>query len=128
MPLSWLMGVPWNECEDVGTLIGLKTVVNEFVAYQKLGQFKEVGKLSPRTEAIATYAICGFSNPSSIGIMIGGLSSMAPEKREQIANVAMRAFVAGCFVCFLTASTAGKYQTPSKNIISKHVQNTYREC
>lgn len=108
MPLSWLMGVPWEECADVGTLIGLKTVVNEFVAYQKLGQFKkEAGRLSARTEAIATYAICGFSNPSSIGIMIGGLSTMAPEKREQIANVAIRAFIAGCFVCFLTASTAG---------------------
>ena len=108
MPLSYLMGVPWSECEDVGTLIGLKTVVNEFIAYQKLGEFKlEPGRLSPRTEAIATYAICGFSNPGSIGIMIGGLSAMAPEKREQIASVAMRSFIAGSLVCFLTASTAG---------------------
>ncbi|XP_031786980.1 solute carrier family 28 member 3 isoform X2 [Nasonia vitripennis] len=107
MPLSWLMGVPWEECEEVGTLIGLKTVVNEFIAYQKLGQFKDENRLSPRTEAIATYAICGFSNPGSIGIMIGGLTTMAPEKREQIASVAMRAFIAGSLVCFLTASIAG---------------------
>lgn len=101
------MGVPWEECEDVGTLIGLKTVVNEFIAYQKLGEYKDENRLSPRTEAIATYAICGFSNPGSIGIMIGGLSTMAPEKREQIAGVAMRAFIAGSLVCFLTASIAG---------------------
>ncbi|XP_058797169.1 solute carrier family 28 member 3-like isoform X2 [Phymastichus coffea] len=107
MPLSWLIGVPWTECEDVGQLIGLKTVVNEFVAYQKLGQFKEEQRLSARSEAIATYAICGFSNPGSIGIMIGGLSTMAPEKREQITNIAMRSFIAGSMVTFLTASIAG---------------------
>ncbi|KAL7305259.1 hypothetical protein TKK_0002396 [Trichogramma kaykai] len=107
MPLSWLMGVPWSECEDVGHLIGLKTVVNEFIAYQKLGELKEQTRLTPRTEAIATYAICGFSNPGSIGIMIGGLTSMAPEKRHHIAASAIRAFIAGSLVCFLTACTAG---------------------
>ncbi|XP_063984863.1 uncharacterized transporter YutK-like isoform X2 [Diachasmimorpha longicaudata] len=107
MPLSWIMGVPWDQCEDVGTLIGLKTVVNEFVAYQKLGEFKAQGKLSPRVEGIATFAICGFSNPGSIGIMMGGLGSMAPDKREQIAAVAIRAFIAGSAVCFLTAAIAG---------------------
>ncbi|KAJ8686623.1 hypothetical protein QAD02_022417 [Eretmocerus hayati] len=106
MPLSWLMGVPWHECEDVGELIGLKTVVNEFIAYQRLGEMKLQDKLSARTEAIATYAICGFSNPGSVGIMIGGLSALAPEKREQITGLALRSFVAGSLVCFLTASTA----------------------
>lgn len=112
MPLSWLIGVPWHECEDVGHLIGLKTVVNEFVAYQKLGEFKQEHRLSPRSEAIATYAICGFSNPGSIGIMIGGLSTMAPEKREQITNIALRAFIAGSLVTFLTASIAGQFAAP----------------
>jgi pyrimidine nucleoside transport protein len=107
MPLSWIMGIPWSECEDVATLIGLKTVVNEFIAYQKLGELKHQSRLSSRSEAIATYAICGFSNPSSIGIMIGGLSALAPEKRKQITDVAIRAFVAGSAVCFLTASIAG---------------------
>ncbi|XP_011297444.1 solute carrier family 28 member 3 isoform X1 [Fopius arisanus] len=107
MPLSWIMGVPWDQCEDVGTLIGLKTVVNEFVAYQKLGEFKAQGRLTPRVEGIATFAICGFSNPGSIGIMMGSLGSIAPEKREQIASVAIRAFIAGSAVCFLTASIAG---------------------
>ncbi|KAK0075455.1 hypothetical protein PV326_011569 [Microctonus aethiopoides] len=107
MPLSWIMGVPWDQCEDVATLIGLKTAVNEFVAYQKLGEFKRNGKLTPRVEGIATFAICGFSNPGSIGIMMGTLSSMAPEKREQIAAVVVRAFIGGSAVCFMTASIAG---------------------
>ncbi|KAK2577185.1 hypothetical protein KPH14_003341 [Odynerus spinipes] len=107
MPLSWIMGVPWNKCEEVGYLIGLKTVVNEFIAYQKLGEYKKMNIIYGRTEAIATYAICGFSNPGSIGIMIGALSSLAPEKREQITAVTMRAFFAGSAVCFLTASFAG---------------------
>lgn len=111
IPLSWIMGVPWDQCEDVATLIGLKTVVNEFVAYQKLGEFKRAGRLTPRVEGIATFAICGFANPGSVGIMMGGLGSMAPDKREEIAAVALRAFVAGSAVCFMTASIAGKLST-----------------
>lgn len=102
------MGVPWDECEYVGTLIGLKTVVNEFVAYQRLGEYKNLNLLTARTEAIATYAICGFSNPGSVGIMIGSMTSMAPEKRAEISSVAIRAFISGSAVCFLTACIAGK--------------------
>lgn len=112
MPLSWLMGVPWDDCEAVGTLIGLKTVVNELVAYQKLGEFKKKKRIFGRSEAIATFAICGFANPGSIGIQIGIFSSLAPEKKEQITNVIARAFVAGSAVCFLTASIAGKVEIP----------------
>ncbi|CAD6217221.1 GSCOCG00004731001-RA-CDS [Cotesia congregata] len=107
MPLSWIIGVPWDQCEDVATLIGLKTVVNEFVAYQKLGEFKKLGKLTPRVEGIATFAICGFANPGSVGIMMGGLGQLAPDKREQIAAVAIRAFIGGSIVCFMSASIAG---------------------
>nr|XP_012139728.1 PREDICTED: solute carrier family 28 member 3-like isoform X1 [Megachile rotundata] len=107
MPLSWIIGVPWDKCEYVGTLIGLKTVVNEFVAYQKLGEFKRENKIFGRTEAIATFAICGFANPGSVGIMLSILTSLAPDTREKITNTIMRAFLAGCAVCFLTASTAG---------------------
>ncbi|EZA61523.1 hypothetical protein DMN91_003553 [Ooceraea biroi] len=107
MPLSWIMGVPWEHCEDVGTLIGLKTVVNELVAYQKMGEFKKEGRLSGRAETIATFAVCGFANPGSIGIQLGCFSSLAPEKKEQVTNVILRAFVAGSVVCFLTASVAG---------------------
>lgn len=107
IPLSYIIGVPWSECETVGELIGLKTVVNEFVAYEQLGKFKKEKKLSIRAEVIATYAICGFSNPSSLGIMIGSLSTMAPNKKADIVNSVVRAFIAGCAVCFLTASVAG---------------------
>ncbi|XP_015597750.1 solute carrier family 28 member 3 isoform X1 [Cephus cinctus] len=107
MPLSWVMGVPWEQCEYVSTLIGLKTAVNEFVAYQKLGVYKKEGVLSARTEAIATYAICGFANPGSVGIMIGALTVIAPEKRDVIVGVAFRSFITGSAVCFLTACIAG---------------------
>lgn len=104
MPLSWTMGVPWDHCEDVATLIGLKTVVNELVAYQRLGEMKH---LKGRSEAIATFAICGFANPGSIGIQIGVFSSLVPEKKEQVTAVIVRAFITGTAACFLTASIAG---------------------
>lgn len=107
MPLSWIMGVPWDDCETVGTLIGLKTVVNELVAYEKMGEFQRQGRLYGRAEAIATYAICGFANPGSIGIQVGIFSSLAPEKKQQVTDVVVRAFITGCAVCFLTASLAG---------------------
>lgn len=108
MPLSWVMGVPWEQCEDVGTLIGLKTVVNELVAYQRMGEYKRQRRIFGKAETIATFAVCGFANPGSIGIQIGCLSSLAPEKKEQITKVVVRAFFAGTAVCFLTASVAGK--------------------
>ncbi|XP_026483706.2 solute carrier family 28 member 3-like [Vanessa tameamea] len=107
IPLSWMMGVPWDECELVGSLIGLKTVVNEFVAYQRMGEMKEAGLLSPRAELIATYALCGFTNPSSAGILIGAISSMAPNQTETLSSMAVRAFFAGCGICFMTACIAG---------------------
>lgn len=110
MPLSWIMGVPWEHCETVGTLIGLKTVVNELVAYERLGEFQKEGRLYGRAEAIATFAICGFANPSSIGIQVGIFSSLAPEKKKEVTDVIVRAFVTGSAVCFLTASLAGKVE------------------
>ncbi|KAK5638673.1 hypothetical protein RI129_012968 [Pyrocoelia pectoralis] len=102
MPVSFIMGVPWDESEQVGKLIGIKTAVNEFVA------FKEMGKmvLRKRTKVIATYAICGFSNPGSIGIMISCLSVLMPKKRSAITSTVFRAFVAGEIVCFMTACIA----------------------
>ncbi|XP_076763627.1 concentrative nucleoside transporter 2 [Xylocopa sonorina] len=107
MPLSWIIGVPWDQCEDVGTLIGLKTAVNEFVAYERLGEFKKQGRIFGRTEAIVTFAICGFANPGAMGITLSMLSSLAPDKKEIISAAIFRAFVAGSAVTFLTASTAG---------------------
>ncbi|XP_011058872.1 PREDICTED: solute carrier family 28 member 3 isoform X2 [Acromyrmex echinatior] len=107
MPLSWVMGVPWEHCEDVGMLIGMKTIINELVAYQRMGELIKQGRIYGRSEAIATYAICGFANPSSIGIQVGLFSSLMPEKKEQVTKVVVRAFVTGSAVCFLTASIAG---------------------
>ncbi|KDR11084.1 Sodium/nucleoside cotransporter 1 [Zootermopsis nevadensis] len=110
IPLAWIMGVKWEECDEVARLVGIKTIINEFVAYQQMGESKRAGLLSPRSEMIATYALCGFSNPGSIGIFVGALITLAPEKRGAITEVAFRAFIAGSATCFLTASIAGRFQ------------------
>lgn len=108
-PLAWVMGTPWQDCSSVGQLIGVKTVVNEFVAYIDMsGMIKDPNKLThPRSVIIATYALCGFSNFSSIAIQIGGIGSIAPERRGDLAKLGLRAMVAGSFACFLTATVAG---------------------
>jgi concentrative nucleoside transporter, CNT family len=108
-PLAWIMGTPWEDCASVGQLIGVKTVVNEFVAYIDLsGMINDPTKLTnPRSVIIATYALCGFSNFSSIAIQIGGIGSIAPERRGDLAKLGLRAMIAGSFACFLTATVAG---------------------
>ena len=105
--LAWLMGVPWNEAPHVGTLLGIKTVLNEFVGYVKMEEMVNAGLLSPRSEAIATYALCGFSNFSSIAIQIGGIGGIAPERKGDLARLGLRAMVAGSLACFQTATIAG---------------------
>ncbi|XP_072388112.1 uncharacterized transporter YutK-like isoform X1 [Diabrotica undecimpunctata] len=107
IPISYIMGVPWKECESVGTLIGIKTMVNEFVAFQRMGAMSKENLLSPRTKVIATYAICGFSNPASIGIMTSALNTLIPNKTDVITRVVMRAWFGGAIVCFMTACIAG---------------------
>jgi CNT family concentrative nucleoside transporter len=106
-PLAWLMGVPWAEADEVGTLLGIKTVLNEFVGYVKMGEMVAAGQLSPRSVAIATYALCGFSNFSSIAIQIGGIGGIAPERKSDLARLGLRAMVAGSLACFQTATIAG---------------------
>ena len=107
-PISWLIGVDWKECDAFGNIIGTKTIVNEFVAFKLLGDYKKANTISARSSAIATFAICSFANPASIGIMIGALSSLAAqEKRASITKVALRAFISSCFVTLITASIAG---------------------
>ncbi|XP_035786695.1 solute carrier family 28 member 3-like isoform X1 [Anopheles albimanus] len=106
-PLAYVMGVPWDDSYYVGKVIGIKMIVNEFVAFERLGEFIKEQVISPRSAAIATYAVCGFANPSSMGIMIGTLSAMAPDKRNVITSVAFRAFLTGSIVCFMTASIGG---------------------
>lgn len=105
MPIAWLLGVPWEDCSNVGLLLGKKLVINEFVAYAKLIEIRE--HLSDRAFLISTYALCGFSNFSSIGIQIGGISAMAPTRRSDLARLALRSLYAGTTACFLTSCIAG---------------------
>ncbi|XP_066148755.1 uncharacterized transporter YutK-like isoform X2 [Euwallacea fornicatus] len=103
IPIAWIMGVEWHECERVAQLIGIKTMVNEFVAFSKLKEME----LSARGRVIATYAICGFSNPGSIGILVSTMAALVPEKKENVSRLIFRAFVGGALVCFMTACIAG---------------------
>ncbi|XP_017778554.1 PREDICTED: sodium/nucleoside cotransporter 2 [Nicrophorus vespilloides] len=102
-PVSFVLGVPWPECTKVGQLIGLKMMVNEFAAFSK---FKEMD-LTPKSQVIATFAICGFANPGSVGIMISTLSALIPQKSHLITRHVFRAYFAGTIVCFATACIAG---------------------
>jgi CNT family concentrative nucleoside transporter len=106
-PLAWLMGVPWEESRQVGSLLGIKTVVNEFVGYVEMQEMVRAGELSPRSQAIATYALCGFSNFSSIAIQVGGIGGIAPERKADLARLGLRAMIAGSLACFQTATIAG---------------------
>jgi Nucleoside permease len=107
VPVAFIMGVPWDDCVSVGRLIGLKTIINEFKAYQELGILVDAGEISQRAASIATFALCGFANPGSIGIQLGGLGALAPGRKKDLAQIVFRAFVAGCFTSFLNASVAG---------------------
>ncbi|XP_023241997.1 solute carrier family 28 member 3-like isoform X2 [Centruroides sculpturatus] len=106
IPISIIMGIEWKDAEHVANLVGIKTIVNEFVAYQKLGELKKANKISKRSEYIATYALCGFSNISAIGIQMGALIAIAQNKKSDIATVSVRALIAGSFACFMTACIA----------------------
>jgi len=106
-PLAWLMGVPWVDAGRVGNLLGIKLSLNEFVAYGQLGSYMHQGALSQRSVIIATYALCGFANFSSIGIQIGGISALAPERRKDLARLGLRAMFGGAFASWLTATIAG---------------------
>jgi CNT family concentrative nucleoside transporter len=101
------MGAPWAESAQVGSLIGIKTAVNEFVGYIEMQKMVEAGQLSERSQVIATYALCGFSNFSSIAIQIGGIGAIAPERKSDLARLGLRAMVAGSLACFQTATIAG---------------------
>ena len=107
IPLSLSMGVEWNDCEKIAKLIGVKVVLNEFIAYRELGLLIQNEELSPRSAVIATYALCGFANPASIGIQLATLNSLAPQRQADFARVVFRAFISGNAACFLTACIAG---------------------
>lgn len=108
-PLAWVMGVPWKDCITIGQLMGVKTVLNEFVAYAQLGAILKANPqaLEYRSIVIATYALCGFSNFLSIGIQIGGIGPLAPSRRGDLAKLGIRALIGGTLASFMTATIAG---------------------
>lgn len=106
-PLAWLMGVPWEDAAAVGNLLGVKLSLNEFVSYGTLGSYIQAGQIGERAIIIATYALCGFANFSSIGIQIGGISALAPERKSDLAHVGLRAMFGGALASWLTATIAG---------------------
>jgi CNT family concentrative nucleoside transporter len=108
-PLAWLMGVPWQDVTKVGSLLGQKTVLNEFVAYTTMSQqlAADPNWLGERSRLITSYALCGFANLGSIGIQIGGYGALAPERRADFASLAPRAMVAGLLTTCLVACVAG---------------------
>jgi CNT family concentrative nucleoside transporter len=106
-PVAFIIGVPASECLDFGFLVGTKISINEFVAYIELSNMMRDGTLSPRSIVLASYALCGFANFSSIAIQIGGISSLAPERRKDLAQLGLRAMFAGALVNLQTAAIAG---------------------
>jgi len=106
-PVAWLMGVPWQDASQVGSLLGVKTVLNEFLAYQELARLTEAGLLSGRSAMIASYALCGFANFGSLAILLGGIGSLAPSRRSEIAHLGLRSILSGSLATFMTACVAG---------------------
>ncbi|KIH76874.1 concentrative nucleoside transporter, CNT family [Geoalkalibacter ferrihydriticus] len=104
-PVVWLLGIPWHEAPAAGELFGTKTVINEFVAYLNMTQLSE-GTLSQRSLYIMSYALCGFANPGSLGIMIGGMGAMAPERRHEIVSLGLKSLLAGTLATSMTAAIA----------------------
>lgn len=104
---AWVIGVEWSETLQVGSLLGQKTVINEFVAYLSLADMKSAETLSPKSVVIATYALCGFSNFSSIAIQVGGIGSIAPNQQGNLSKLGMRALLAATLACLMTATIAG---------------------
>jgi len=109
-PLAWLIGVPWSEAPAAGALLGTKTILNEFIAYLDLAHLPE-GALSLRSRIIMTYALCGFANFGSLGILIGGLATMAPDRRDEIVALGLKSIVAGTLATCMTGAVIGMLWT-----------------
>ena len=104
-PVAWVIGIPWQDAPHIGSMLGIRMAANELVAFQKLGQIK--AQLDPRSFTIATYALCGFANLSSIGIQIGGIGALAPERRSDLARLGFRAMLAGTAANLISAAIVG---------------------
>ena len=105
-PVTWLMGIPWQEATTAGSLMGTKTILNELIAYLDLSRLPE-NALTLRSKLIITYAMCGFANPGSLGIMIGGMGTMAPERRDEIVSLGFLSIVAGTLATCMTGAVVG---------------------
>jgi CNT family concentrative nucleoside transporter len=101
-PIAWVIGIEWKDCLDIGNLLGTRMTLNELIAFSQLGPMKST--LDPRSFTIATFALCGFANFSSIGIQIGGIGALAPNKREELARLGLRAMLAGTMANLMSAS------------------------
>ncbi len=106
-PCAWLMCVPWADCTKVGEVLGTRIVLNEFVGYLSLTDMQKAGALGDRSFTLATYALCGFANFSSIAIQIGGIGALAPERRGELAALGFRAMIGGLLACYMTATVVG---------------------
>ncbi len=104
-PVMWLVGIPWSECVTAGSLMGTKTVLNELIAYVDMSRVAPA-LLSDRSRIILTYAMCGFANPGSLGIMIGGMGAMVPERREEIVGLGLRTILSGTIATCMTGAVA----------------------
>jgi CNT family concentrative nucleoside transporter len=109
-PLAWLIGIEWGDLMSIGQLLGVKLVANEFIAYEGLGRMVSEGIIqSERSLIIATYALCGFANFSSMGIQIGGISVLAPSKRALLSRLALLSVAGGTAACLYTGAIAGVF-------------------
>jgi concentrative nucleoside transporter, CNT family len=106
-PVAYLIGVPWEDCKEIGKLLGTRTVLNELIAFGDLGTLKAKHLLIDRSIVIASFALCGFANISSIGIQLGGIGALAPERRHDLARLGVRALLAGTLANYLSACIAG---------------------
>ncbi|MDB9439055.1 NupC/NupG family nucleoside CNT transporter [Dolichospermum lemmermannii CS-548] len=106
-PVAWLMGIPWADCGQVGALLGKKTILNEFIAYLDLGEMIKKQEISQRSAIITTYALCNFANIGSIGITIGGMTGIAPNRQQDLARMGVRTMIGGLLAGFITAGIAG---------------------
>jgi len=106
-PLVWIMGISWEDSIYVGELLGIKTVLNEFVAYPRLGEMKADGLISERSVIMSTYLLCGFANFASIGIQIGGIGALVPSRKGLLSKLGVRSLIGGTIACILTATVIG---------------------
>ena len=108
-PFAWLMGIPWQDAPTVGAMLGMKTILNEFVAYKELGYAIQAGEIGQRAAIVASYALCGFANFGSLAILLGGIGGIAPERRHDVARLGLRSILAGTLATMMTGCVAGMF-------------------